>query len=128
MTTTVTGADAFLKRLSDLQSDGKAIARAGISAACQEMAKACESNSPGSIKDEVGYSVKNKGDEVVGRVGLVKFPRRGQKNGPHGVYLERGTKFITPRKFIEQALRSSRPRALAAMRRVIKGRVRAAGR
>lgn len=104
---------AKMQRLADSQTE---IARRAVVAGTSVVAKACRDASPGTVKREVGSFVKVEGDAVVGRAGLMKFPKRGQKGkGPHGVYLEHGTKFIAARHFIASAIASSRSRAAVAM-------------
>lgn len=124
MSVQLNGADKFQRKLAALQSGAGEIGRSVAIAGGVVMKDACKAAAPGSIKNEVGMSVGGQGEKTVVRVGLVKFPRRGDgQNGPHGIYLERGTKFIAARRFIQTALRSSRGRAIAAMRAAGKKRI-----
>jgi hypothetical protein len=114
---------ASLQKVADSQTE---IARRAVVAGTSVVAKACRTASPGTVKREVGSFVKVDGDAVVGKAGLMRFPRRGQKGkGPHGVYLEHGTKFIAARHFIANAIASSRGRAAVAMENSIKRSIEA---
>lgn len=108
---------ANLQKVADAQTQ---IARRAVSAGTAVIAKACRDASPGTTKREIGRFVKAEGAIAIGSAGLMKLPHRGQVGkGPHAVYLTKGTKFIAPRHFIENALASSRPAAEAAMERSI---------
>lgn len=126
MSITLKGSNEFQAKLERLKQNATSIERAGVRAACAVMANGCRDAVPGRIKEEIGFHVKTEGDHVEGRAGLMRFPRRGDgPDGPHGIYPDQGTKFIAARNWIRTALRASRSRALAAMRRAIKGRIRA---
>lgn len=120
----VGGVDATLRKLTEISDGERSIAVASVSAGLRVFAQASRDASPGTIKDETGSYLKIAGKKVWGRAGLVKFPRRGDgQDGPHGVYLELGTKFISPRGFIRSALQSAMPSARAAMRRAAEQRI-----
>lgn len=126
MTITLQGSDEFQARLAKLRQAETAIEFAGVRAGCAVMARAGRDAVPGRIKREVGMRVRVVGSRVEGRAGLVRFPRKGDgPDGPHGVYSELGTKFIAPRYRIRAAQRSARAAAIAAMRRAVKGKIRA---
>lgn len=126
MSITLEGSNEFQARLERLKQHETAIERAGVKAACVVMANACRNAVPGRIKQEIGFRVKAVGDHVEGRAGLMRFPRSGDgQDGPHGVYVDQGTRYIAPRNWIKTALRSARAAAVAAMRRAIKGKIRA---
>jgi hypothetical protein len=122
---TISGADRLQQRLTAVADGEVQISRAGVVAFCVVSSNACKSGSPGSISRECGFSVKTVGGKVVGKAGLMRFPRKGDgQDGPHGVYVDQGTKFIRARHFIRQALDSSRARAMAAMRRATKAKIK----
>mgnify|MGYP003450950817 CR=1 FL=1 len=125
MTIQIRGAKKLSKRLKALSQGGQEISRQSVRAGCSVLAAACTAAAPGTIKREVGFSVKQVGAKIVGRAGLMRFPRRSDgQNGPHGVYLDQGTKYITARRFIAAALRAGRSAALMAIRRSAKARIR----
>lgn len=110
------GALQIIARMQAIADGHDEIALRAVVAGVSVIAKACRDASPGSIKNEVGSFVKVDADGAVGRAGLMKFPRRGQTGkGPHGVYLEHGTKYIAARHFIANAISASRGRAAIAM-------------
>ncbi len=108
---------ANLQRIVDAQTQ---IARDAAGAGVSVSVQACRSAAPGSIKNEVGGYVKAQGAVATGKAGLMQYPRRGQQGkGPHGVYLDQGTKYITARHFIGQALAGSRAQAEQVMERSV---------
>lgn len=117
--------DSFLRDVADLKSEltvledsGASIAKTAAAAAVDTLKKAAVAAAIGTIKREVGGFVKQVGDEVIGRVGLMAFPKRGQKGkGPHGIYLESGTKYIVARHMISMAMDMAIARALDAAER-----------
>lgn len=122
---TVDGADDIQAALLRIENGEVSIARAAVSASLSVLAQAAANASPGTIKQETGKYVRVEGDRVWGRAGLIQFPRRGDgQNGPHGVYLDQGTKFIAARHFIGNALRANKSRALNAGQRAAARRVR----
>lgn len=125
MTVELRGADKFQERLAKLRDGEASIERATVVAGCIVMSDASKAAAPGSIKQECGFYVRRNGDRAVGKVGLMKFPRRGDgQNGPHGIYLEHGTKYITARRFIRSALQASRARAEVAMRQAAQRKIK----
>lgn len=118
-----TGVDAVRARMLRLQESAGSISRSIVRTGCAVLASACRNAAPGTIKQEIGFHVETSGKASTGRAGLMRFPRRGQTNGPHGIYIDQGTKYITPRRFLAAALGSSRGRALAAMRRTANLRI-----
>lgn len=126
---TLTGQNEFVDKLKALKQSSPEVERAAVVAGCAVMASACRQASRGSIVNECGFRIKEEGGKVTGRAGLVRFPRRGRKGRqPHGVYLTLGTKFYAAERFIQSALASSQQRAIAAMSRAAKGRIRAIAR
>jgi HK97 gp10 family phage protein len=116
--TQVSGSDELLAKLSEMQKGSTSVAAATVSAGLNVLAKAAKEAAQGSIKEECGKFMRVRDGEATGRAGLIKFPRKGDgQNGPHGVYLERGTKFISARRTIASALKSAKPAAIATMRR-----------
>ena len=99
----------------------KAVAWAAVRAGLRVYLRACKSVVRGSIRNEVGiYRLAQSEKIVQGVVGFKRFPRLGDgQNGPHGVYLEHGTKYIAPDHAVANALTTSRGAALAAMRAAI---------
>ena len=126
MTITIEGHDKFQARLQSLMNSEASIERAGVRAGCVVMANACRAAVPGTIKQEIGFHTTREGKRTVGRAGLMRFPRRGDgQDGPHGLYVDKGTRYIAPRHWIRTALQASRGAAKAAMARAIKRRIRA---
>lgn len=121
---TVDGSDELISNIERIQKSGKSIAMSTVNAGLTVYANAAKNASPGTIKQETGKYLRVNGEKVSGRAGLIRFPRRGDgQDGPHGVYLELGTKFISPRGFIRSALQSAMPSARAAMRRAAEQRI-----
>jgi hypothetical protein len=115
-----TGGEQIASNLQKIIEAQTRIARRAVGAGVAVSVQSCREAAPGSTKNEVGGFVRAEGAVAVGRAGLMQFPKRGQVGkGPHAVYLTKGTKFIQPRHFIENALASSRPAANAAMERSI---------
>lgn len=101
--------------LSRLARGGVSIARASVSAGVGVLASSARNAAPGSISQEVGSYVRVTGETAWGKAGLMRFPRPGDgQNGPHGVYVDQGTKFIQARHFIGRAIQSALPRAIQA--------------
>jgi hypothetical protein len=120
----MTGAEKVDATLVAIEKASKAIAISAVAAGLSVLARAAKSASPGSIKNETGKYLKVAGDKVLGRAGLIRFPRPGDgQNGPHGVYVDQGTKYITPRRFIASALTAAKPAAVAAMELAAKRRL-----
>ncbi len=108
--------DAKLSRLSD---GSPRIARAAVNAGLRVLAAEVKTNAPGTIKREVGWYSRMDGGRAWGRAGLMQFPRQGDgQNGPHGVYVDQGTKFIQARHFVGRALSAAMPRAIQAAKNV----------
>lgn len=110
-------------RLLRLSESAASVSRSVVRTGCAVLASACRNAAPGTIKQEVGFFVRTSGKTSTGRAGLMRFPVRGQSRGPHGLYVDQGTRYITARRFISQALGASRGRALAAMRRTANLRI-----
>ncbi len=118
------GVDATFRILSNPET-AKAVAMSAAYAGLGTLARACRDAAPGSIKQEVGMFVKVSGNKVWGRAGLMKFPRRGDgQDGPHGVYLDQGTKFIAARHFIGNAINSVMPVARNAMQAAVQRKIK----
>ncbi len=113
------GALQLMAKMQNVADAQMKIARRAVGAGTGVMVKACRDASPGSVKNEVGRSIRVEGDVVTGKAGLMRFPKKGQSKGPHGVYLEHGTKFIAARHFIRDALASSRNAAAIAMEKSV---------
>lgn len=117
----VTGADKLQARLDALQREGAKIAAASVRAGVNVLASAARDAVPGTIKEEIGSYVRIEGNRVRGAAGLMVFPRNGRLvRGlrPHGVYLEKGTRYIAARHMIARALRAAQSRASTASQRV----------
>src|SRR5690348_13652658 len=111
-----TGADAIVRTLQKIADAQTRIARNAVNAGTYVAAQACRQVAPGSTKREIGRFVKAAGAFAYGRAGLMALPKRNQAGkGPHGVYLDQGTKFIPARHFIGNALASARAPAINAM-------------
>ncbi len=124
ITQSVTGVGATSAMLSRIESQQLSIAKAAVSAGLNVMARAVRDASPGTIKQETGRYMRVSGGKVTGRAGLMRFPRKGDgQDGPHGVYVDQGTKYITPRRFAAAALRASESRAKAAAVAAVKRRI-----
>ena len=120
----IKGGDELLKRLGVLSDSSVAVSRAAIGAGCSVLANACRAASPGTIKKECGWYLRTEGNRVRGRAGLMQFPRPGDgQDGPHGAYVTLGTKYIIARRFIENALKSARPQAIAAAKRAAERKI-----
>jgi hypothetical protein len=124
--TKISGVDQLIDRVAVLSKpeSAKSVSMAFTYAFLGVQAQACRDASPGSVKQECGKFVRVSGIRVWGRAGLMKFPREGDgQNGPHGVYLTLGTKFIRARGFIQGALQGSQARAIAAGKAAAQRRV-----
>jgi len=120
----VTGGDDILKTLGILEKQSKSVAVSAVSAGLGVLASAAKQASPGTIRREVGKYIRTNGDVVWGRAGLMQFPRPGDgQHGPHGVYLDQGTRYIAARGFIGNALRGASGRAKAAMQRAAERKI-----
>lgn len=107
------------KTLDKLGEDGIKVASAGVGAAVNVLAGAAKDAAIGGIKKEVGGYIKVIGSTVIGRAGLMVFPRKGELvdgRDPHGAYIDYGTKYIVARHLIARAMVAARARASAAMR------------
>lgn len=116
--------DQMLRTLNRLADNSQAVARASTAAGLSVLANACRQQSPGSVKEECGWFIRNDGERVWGRAGLMRFPKQGDgQNGPHGLFLTIGTRYIVARHFIENALRGAAPRARAAAKRAAERKI-----
>lgn len=116
MTLTITGLADLRERLATFERNGPAIGRAAVAAGCAILAEAAKAAAPGSTKAEIGFYLRGKGTKTTGRVGFMQYPTPGQpKGGPHGIFLETGTKYILARHMVSAAMRQARPAALRAM-------------
>jgi HK97 gp10 family phage protein len=111
-----TGADDLLAKLDAIKNADAKLSRAAVGAAVRAFANAAKAAAPGSVKKEIRLTIRVKSGKITGRAGLMKIPKRGQRHGPHGVFLERGTKYITARRFINNALQAATPVAAVAAR------------
>lgn len=110
-----TGTRAIQAGLSRLSKGGIIIARAVVASGLSVLKSAAVAASPGTIKNEVGMYVRTSGNLAYGRAGLMQFPRVGDgPHGPHGVYLDQGTKHIQARHFIGRSMSAAMPRAVQA--------------
>jgi hypothetical protein len=120
----LTGGDDIMRRLGILEKQSKAVALAAVSAGLGVLASAAKQASHGTIRREVGKYIRSSGDVVTGRAGLMQFPRKGDgQTGPHGVYLDQGTRYIAARGFIGNALRGASGKAKAAMKRAAERKI-----
>jgi hypothetical protein len=116
--------DTFLRDIQSVQDEldlmsrsGTDIAKSAAWAGVTVLKQAAIRSAIGTIKREIGGYVRQAGEEIVGKVGLMMFPKRGQKKGPHGIYLESGTKYIVARHMISIAMNAAISRALDAAER-----------
>lgn len=131
LTINVTGINRINAKLSAVANGRAEIERAAVGAAVGVLAGAARKASPGTVKREIGGSVKVQGNHVVGRAGLTKFPRRGVRysgkrggnRSPHGIYLEVGTRYIAARHFVNRALSAARQAAEQAAIRAARKKV-----
>lgn len=111
------GVTELQRKLTRIGQGGTDIARASVAAGLSTMARAARRASPGTVKTEIGFYIRENGDVVSGRAGLMQYPRRGVKKGPHGFFLDQGTRYIAARHMISNALSESIPKARTAMER-----------
>lgn len=120
----VGGLQGLLKAIDDLERGAMPMAISVVSAGTTVFKRAAVDASPGTIKSEIGRYLKIVGKRVTGRAGLMRYPKRGDgQNGPHGYYVDQGTKFISARRFIGPAMRRAIPAAMVAMQRAAERRV-----
>lgn len=110
--------DVFMENVRDAMDDldslsGEQIAISASWAFVRVLKQAAVAAAIGGIKREVGGYVRKSGQEIVTRVGLLAIPVRGQR-GPHGVFLELGTKYIVARHMISIAMDVALSRAMDA--------------
>lgn len=112
---TTRGVKAVDAKLSRLIRGGPGISRATVNAGLQVLSTAAKAASQGSIKGEVGWYSRILGGVASGVAGLLRLPRRGDRQGgPHGFFLDQGTKYIPARHTIGNALNAATPRAIQA--------------
>lgn len=117
------GQSELSRKLKRLARGGPAIARSAVSAGLATMARAARKASPGAVKKEIGFYIRRKGDAVTGRAGLMQYPHRNKGKGPHGLFLDIGTKYIVARHMITNALRESRPLAMKAAEKAARNKL-----
>lgn len=113
---------AKAERLRKLAKDAKKIARSAASAGLRVLSTAAKTAVPGTIKKEVGWYIRQDGTRAWGRAGLMQYPERGEQ-GPHGLFLDLGTKYIAARHYIANALKQAAPAARRAMKRTAASRI-----
>ncbi len=112
---TTTGFKQVDAKFSRLIRSSPAIARAAVSAGLSVLAAAAKEAAIGTIKQEIGKYVRPTSSGAWGRAGLMQYPHRGDgQNGPHGIFVDQGTRYIQPRQFIGRALSAAAPRAIQA--------------
>ncbi len=118
---TTTGGELILRRMQSVADAQTMIARRAVGAGVGVLAQACRDAAPGSTKQEVGGYVRSGNSSAQGVAGLRKWPRRVPypQRWNHLLFLTRGTKFITPRRYVENALAASRPAAIAAIEQAV---------
>jgi hypothetical protein len=121
--------DTFLRDISAIQEDlndvagsGSDIARSASWAFVGVLKRAAVNVALGNIKKEIGGYVKTQGEQLISRVGLLAMPVRGRR-GPHGVFLELGTKYIVARHTISMAMEAALAIALNAAERAAQKKI-----
>lgn len=110
--------------LERMANAGPSVAAAAVNAGLRVYETEARKSVPGTIKQEVGKYVRKGVNSIWGRAGLMRFPRKGDgQNGPHGIYLEHGTKFIRARHYIANAIARSKAFAINAAQRAAKRRL-----
>lgn len=109
-------------KLRRLANAAPAIARASVGAGLSTLAKSAKRAAIGGIKQEVGWYIRRSGNKAWGRAGLMQYPERGQQ-GPHGLFIDLGTKYVTARHLIGAALGRAMPAARRAMERAAQSRI-----
>ena len=99
--------------LDGLANSGVEIAKSSSWAFVRVLKQAAVAAAIGGIKREVGGYVRQQGQNFISRVGLLAVPVRGQR-GPHGVFVELGTKYIVARHTISIAMDVALARAMDA--------------
>ena len=121
---TLSGVPELLAAIDDVKRGAVPMALSVVSAGTTVFRRAAVDAVPGTIKREIGRYLKINGKRVTGRAGLMRYPKRGDgPDGPHGYYVDQGTKFITARRFIGPAMRRAIPAAMLAMQRAAERRV-----
>lgn len=121
--------DTFLSDIRDVQDDLEGISGSGVSIAKSAswafvgvLKRAAIQVALGNIKKEIGGYVKTRGEQLISRVGLLAMPVRGRR-GPHGVFLELGTKYIVARHTISIAMEAALTIALDAAERAAEKKI-----
>ena len=116
--TEITGLSQLQARLKYIQTIGaKRIAGAALRAGAAVLRNAIQSNSPGTIPREVGTRrLKNEGNTQGIVVGLGVARAESRVPRPHGHFLALGTRFITPRPFVRNAISSATSSVATAMK------------
>lgn len=116
----IDGITQVLSDLDRLEESGIAVAWSTVSAGVTVLTRAAKAAAIGSTKGEIGGYVKQVGNEVIGRAGIMAFANPGEYvDGvqPHSQFLNSGTRYIAARRNISNALKAAAPKAEAAMRR-----------
>lgn len=114
MSVTTTGLAELDAKFAAVIAQAEQVQKSATRAAAMVLASAARRAVPGTIKQEIGkYMLGTKA-----RAGLLRFPQRGVRGRqPHGVFLDYGTKFIQPRRWVANALSAAQPQAEAAAQR-----------
>lgn len=97
------------------------LSKAAVLAASKTLVDAAKKAVKGSVVKEVGRRAAIKGEKAFAKVGFVKFPRKDDgQDGPHGVYLELGTKYIDADHAVASAIVSNRNSAIESAKHAVK--------
>lgn len=116
MKLTVTGADALQAKLTKLAASETDIETATVQAGATVAATAMRQVSPQGVANRITAAVSHDGDSARSHVMLRRLPgRRGPRRDP--------SYYKNPKTYLSAALRTSRSRAVVAMKRAAKQRV-----
>lgn len=118
------GMSNLLRELEGLEEHAPAIARAAVGAGLSTLAKAARTAAIGTIKDEVGWFIRQETSRIWGRAGLMQFADPGEKDAPHGLFLDVGTRYIIARHNISKAMADAIPRAIKASQRAAERKIK----
>lgn len=123
----VSGADIIAANLAAIVGNRQLVERAAVGVGVGVLSRAAKAASPGSTKRESGGFVEKTSSPTTGRAGLLMFPERGKKytpgTKPHAIFLEAGTKYITPRRFVSLSLAAATSRAMRSMEMAARGKI-----
>lgn len=118
------GMTRLLRELEGLEEHAPAIARAAVGAGLSTLARAARTAAVGTIKTETGWYIRQTTNRIWGRAGLMQFANPGDKDAPHGLFLDIGTKYITARHNISKAMIDALPKAIRAAERAAERKIK----